>query len=311
MALDQEIRSGKYPNCITFAEKWQVSQKTIQRDIDFLRDQQGAPIEYDRDKKGFYYTDTHWFLPSISLSEGDLLALLMASKALESYRGTPVAKELERVFSKIAGLLPDTMSIQPELVFHRFTFTAPPSKPIDEAIWTTMVRALLHQHVVNIAYQSFEAKEKTQHIIEPYHIANLVGEWYIFAHCRSTGELAQFALPRISKAKLTEDHFSVPDDFDAKKMLSSTFGRFVLGTPQKVKLLFDKDIAPWVLERQWHPRQKAVKKKNGNIELSFEAAGLFEVFRWVMAWGRHCKVLAPKELRDMVLDEIRAMVSRK
>lgn len=310
MALDQEIRSGKHPNCLTFAEEWQVSQKTIQRDIDFLRDQQGAPIEYDREKKGFYYSDPNWFLPSLSLSEGDLLALLLASRALEAYRGTPVAKDLERVFNKIAGLLPDKMSVQPELVFHRFSFTSPASKPVDEKIWTLLVRGLLHQRAVNISYRSFETNEDKDRIIEPYHIANLSGEWYVFAHCRRSDKLVQFAIPRIAKASLTKDSFVVPDDFDAEKMLSATFGRFVLGTAEKVKLLFDKDIAPWVLERQWHPHQKVTKRKNGSVELSFEAAGLFEVFRWVFAWGHHCKVLAPKKLKDWVRDEVKAMAGR-
>ena len=63
LELDRRIRSKEYPNCLTFSEEYEVSQKTIQRDIDFLRDQLGAPIEYDRDRKGFYYTDQNWFLP--------------------------------------------------------------------------------------------------------------------------------------------------------------------------------------------------------------------------------------------------------
>ena len=43
LALDQQLRDGKHPNCLSFAGEWEVSQKTVQRDIDFLRDQLGAP----------------------------------------------------------------------------------------------------------------------------------------------------------------------------------------------------------------------------------------------------------------------------
>ena len=64
--LDRKIRDGGYPNCLTFAEVWGVSQKTVQRDIDFLRDQCGAPLAYDRDRKGFYYEDKSWWLPSVA-----------------------------------------------------------------------------------------------------------------------------------------------------------------------------------------------------------------------------------------------------
>ena len=310
MALDAEIRRSSHPNCLTFSMDWEVSQKTVQRDIDFLRDQLGAPIEYDRERKGFYYTDQNWFLPSLSLSEGDLLALLVGVKALEAYRGTPVARELEKVFHKLAELLPDKVSLRPELIFNRFSFTSPPSKPIDEKIWTILVRGLLHQRSVKITYRAMEAKETKERTIDPYHIANLSGEWYVFAWCHRSEQLLQFAIPRIQKAALTDATFVVPDDFDPKEMLSATFSRFTLAKPRKVRLLFDNEIAPWVLERQWQPKQQIRQRRSGVIELSFEAAGLLEVFRWVMAWGRHCTVLAPKELKDWVVKEARMMVAK-
>jgi Ankyrin repeats (3 copies) len=62
LALDRLIRSGKYPNALTFARKWEVSQKTVQRDIEFLRDMLGGPLEYDRVRKGYYYSDPQWDL---------------------------------------------------------------------------------------------------------------------------------------------------------------------------------------------------------------------------------------------------------
>ena len=38
MQVDQQIRQGKYPNCFTLAEDLGVSVKTIQRDLDYMRD---------------------------------------------------------------------------------------------------------------------------------------------------------------------------------------------------------------------------------------------------------------------------------
>ena len=256
LELDRSIRSGKYPNCLSFSAEYEVSQKTVQRDIDYLKYQLGAPLEYDRGKQGYYYTASSWFLPSLSLSEGDLLALLVGSKALEQYRGTPMAAELERVFGKLVEMLPDKISIRPELVFNRFSFTAPPTKPIDENIWTCLVRGLLTQTIVKMVYRSFEAATTKTLQLSPYHIANLQGEWYVFGFSDVHDELRQFALPRIEKATLTEKHFDLPEDFDPVKMLSKTFGRFVLGDKtHAVRLLFDKEIVPWILERQWHPKQ--------------------------------------------------------
>ena len=306
MELDRLIRAGRHPNCLTFAADWEVSQKTVQRDIDFMRDQLGAPIEYDRVRRGYFYSDPSWFLPSLSLSEGDLLALLVGSRALKAYRGTPVAKDLERVFLKLAALLPETVSLRPELMFSSFSFTSPPSKPVDEKVWTTVVRGLLHRRSLKVSYRAFEAEETRDREIDPYHVANLAGEWYVFARCGDAGVL-QFAIPRIMRASLLKRTFDVPDDFDAETLVSSAFGRFASGKPRRVRVLFDAEVAPWVLERQWSPTQTVKRKRDGSVELAFEAAGLFEVFRWGLAWGRHATVLAPGELKKWVADEVKAM----
>ena len=307
LELDRQIRAGDYPNCLKFSGEYEVSQKTIQRDIDFLRDQMNAPIEYDRERQGFYYKDTTWFLPALSLSEGDLFVLLVASKALEAYRGTPVAKELERVFTKITDLLPDKISLKPELVFSRFSFTSPPSKPVDEKIWTCVVRGLLHQQYVKMKYHAFEAKEAREQLLAPYHIANLQGEWYVLGSSDTHPGIRQFALARIKSAAICEKGFAFPEDFDAKKLVSRTFSRFVGTKSYAIRLLFDKEVAPWVSERIWHPNQKTSKRKNGGVELTFHAAGLFEIQRWILAWGSHVKVLEPLELKKTVAEEIKRM----
>jgi proteasome accessory factor B len=309
--VDQQIRKGEYPNCFSLAEDLEVSVKTAQRDLDYMRDRLNAPIEYDPLKKGYFYTSGNWFLPALSLSEGDLLAVLLASRVLEQYHGTPVARQLEAIFKKIAESLPEKISIQPELVFSRFSFSGPPAKPVDHEIWAVIVRGLLHQRSVQMKYRAMETDEAKERVIDPYHIANLQGEWYVFAHDHSADELRQFAIPRMQTAKVTDNRFEVPADFDPNRFLSVTFGRFAIGgsKPHEVKLLFDKGLTPWVIERQWSPQQSIKKRSNGQIELSFPAAGLYEVYRWVLAWGNGVRVLAPKELKDMVRDEIKALAA--
>jgi len=308
MELDRRIRAGKYPNCLTFAADWEVSQKTVQRDIDYLRDQCGAPIVYDRVEKGYYYEDETWMLPSVVLSEGELLALLLGSRVLEQYRGTPVAGELHRLFAKLTELLPDKISLRPELLFSRFSFTTPPAKPVDPAVWGTVVRGLLDQRTLKIRYRRFgeQTRQRKWSRINPLHIANLQGEWYVFAVHAGYDDVRQFALPRIEAAKMTDTRFDMPPDFDAEALLAGTFRRFAGdGKTHKVRLLFDREVAEWVTDRQWHPEQKLKRRRNGDIELSFPASGLFEVQRWVLSWGAWVRVLAPDALREALAEEIR------
>ena len=310
MELDRRIRDKKFPNCLTFSVDWGVSRKTVQRDMDFLRDQLGAPLDYDREKKGFFYADEHWFLPSVSLSEGELLATLLAARALEQYRGTPIAEDLERIAAKLSDLLPGKVEVRPEWIGARFTFAGPPAKPVVPEIWTTVLRGLLRQRTLEIVYRSAESTEDTRRKLDPYHLANLSGEWYVFGWCHRKEQIAQFALPRIRKARLLDTPFEIPADFDSERLLSTAFGRMASeGKAHEIRLLFSKDAAEAALERQWHRSQKVKRRASGEVEISFKAAGLEEVAHWVLAWGHYVRVLQPRELRKHIREEVRLMAA--
>jgi biotin operon repressor len=71
----------KFPNCRKLAHELEVSEKTIQRDIEFMRYQLGLPIEYDQLHFGFVYTEPVTSFPNIQVSEGEIVALFVAQKA--------------------------------------------------------------------------------------------------------------------------------------------------------------------------------------------------------------------------------------
>ena len=311
LELDAQIRSGRYPNCLTFAQEWEVSQKTVQRDIEFLRDSMNAPLAYDRAKKGYYYEDENWFLPSLALTEGELVALLLAAREAKQYSGSPIGPQLQTLMGKLAELLPEKISIAPELVYSRFSFVGPPFRQVPEGTWTVVVRGLLGQRVLEFNYRAFGAERARKWTFYPLHLANLQGEWYLFGTYKVGGDVLQLALTRMKEVRLGTARFTWPKGFDPEKVLSATFFRFAgMQKTHAVRLLFDASVAEWIAERTWHEGQKVKVRRGGHVELSFKAKGLFEVGRWVLSWGRNCTVLAPQELKDEVRGEIRAMARK-
>lgn len=57
--IHSKIKSGSYPNTRQLANNLEASVPTINRDIEYLRDSRGAPIEYDHQKRGYYYTEEY------------------------------------------------------------------------------------------------------------------------------------------------------------------------------------------------------------------------------------------------------------
>src|SRR5689334_2543797 len=104
-ALDRAIRAGRYPNASTLARELEVCPRTVQRDIDFLRDRLGAPLAFDARPNGYVYRDPTYRLPHLTLTEGELVALFLAERVLQQYRGAPYGPDLARAFRKVtAGL---------------------------------------------------------------------------------------------------------------------------------------------------------------------------------------------------------------
>jgi proteasome accessory factor B len=76
-----------------------------------------------------------------------------------------------------------------------------------------------------------------------------------------------------------------------------------------VRVRFDAFAARLVGERLWHSSQRIRDLGEGAIELSLELASLEEIERWILSWGKHARVLAPKELSSRIRDEASAIAS--
>ena len=87
LQLDALLRSNQRQTNNSLAEALEVSDRTIRNDIAFLRDRYHAPLDYKRNL-GWHYTDPDWRLPSISLSQGELFALILGARMLEAYGGS-------------------------------------------------------------------------------------------------------------------------------------------------------------------------------------------------------------------------------
>ncbi len=111
LRIHQHLIDEKYPNCSKLGKSLEVSSKTIQRDLDYMRDQLNLPIDYENSRHGYYYTEPVTHFPTIPTTEGELLALFVAQKALQQYRGTSFEKPLANAFEKLAQVMEDEVTV--------------------------------------------------------------------------------------------------------------------------------------------------------------------------------------------------------
>ena len=297
--IDRKIREQGYPNCSSLAEEWETSIKTIQRDLDYMRYELDAPIEYSAKKRGYFYIEEQYQLPAMNIRESDLFAIYLADKLLGQYEGTPIYDNLRSVFSKIEDSLPDKVSINSESDQSLFTVIPPFSTAILPEVMETVFKCLRSSTRLEIQYK-VPGGEPVWRQVDPYHGVRYEGDWYMIGHCHLRGEIRTFSLSRIADAKKKREKFVKPRDFDFRTFSGSHFGVHWGRDDINVKILFDKTASPYVKERQWHPSQGISENPDGSLVLSLTVNHLLELKRWILSWGEMAQVIEPPFLVNEV-----------
>lgn len=304
LLIDQEIRSGKTPNCRRLAEALEVNRRTILRDIDFMRYDLGAPVEYSAARRGYVYTEPNWSMPSLRITEGELFALMVAEKVLDAYAGTPWAERLQKVFDRMVAALPDRIEVEPRELLTRVTFGADAPAIVDPDILAALTAALRENRTVQMRYSPLGTDEVRQYVLDPYILRHARGAWYVAGRDHRTGHVPLFNLSRIRAVEPTAETFDFEAaGFDPAKYFGSTFGVYEAPQRHRVVIEFSGIAAQLVRERQWHASQKLKALPGDHLRFEAEVSHLDDVWPWVLSWGSMAKAIATIELVRIVADE--------
>jgi predicted DNA-binding transcriptional regulator YafY len=282
------------------AREFEISVRTAYRDLDFLRDVMGVPLDFDRQRGTFFLTEPITTLPLVPISRGELVALFFAEKVLQLYRGTPFEADLATAFRKIQELMPEHVSVSPETLDDFLSLDLGPVYTPDARIFADVLSALRLRRTALIRYRSLNSGRTTDRRVRPYHVFNHRGDWYLAALDKRRAAVRDFALHRIRRVTLTTESYAVPKDFDFRRYAAGAFAIEKGARPVQVAVRFAPRQARWIRDRRWHSTARIQDRLDGGCVLRFRAAGLDEVKRWVMQFGEQAEVLAPKNLRDDV-----------
>lgn len=298
--IHQALHAGGRPNANALAAELEVTTKTIYRDVEFMRDRLGLPIEFDKLRNGYYYTEEVGAFPTFQITEGELFALIVAEKALQQYRGTSFEKPLLSAIRKMEQALPDTISLNLADVEQTISFRTTAEPVLDLAVFDTLAKATAARRQLALDYRKPGQRAPDRRVVDPYHLANINGEWFLFAYDHGRKDVRTFAPARILSAKETGRSFPRPQKFSLEKRLRDSFGVHSAEGEFDVCIRFDASVADYIREKRWHASQKSTDLPDGGLELRMKLSSLAEVERWVLAWAGRAVAVAPRELVDAV-----------
>ena len=166
----------------------------------------------------------------------------------------------------------------------------------------TVVDAMQQNRVLLVDYKPFQS-EKFELYLQPYAMRVYNQRWYVVGRFKESGTIRNIALDRILRMEITDEEFSLPEDFNASDYYAHTVGIFVSEElkPQRVVLRTYGVSTEYMRTLPLHPSQREIAA-NGDEYSDFEYLLNLtpELTGKILSKGDWVEVLEPKALREEV-----------
>ncbi|MEO3690462.1 helix-turn-helix transcriptional regulator [Roseateles paludis] len=305
---------------VSFAEliaTLEVSPATLKRDLQYLRDRMGAPIEYDASSNGYRFGQ-QWRgaaheLPGVWFNEAELHALLTMQHMLASLDdGGVVGRHLQPMFDKITRMLGVDADEARELT-RRVKLIATARRRLQSDCFETVGSAVVQRKRLRIRYRKAGSKEAANRVSErevsPQRLVHHRNAWYLDAWCHASDGFRRFALDGIETAELLDQAAKPIALKTLEAELDRGYGIFAGGTPQQAELLFSAEAAAYVAREEWHPAQTTEALPDGRLRLSLPYVDDRELLMDLLRHAGQVEVLAPAALRKAFAQRLRTAVA--
>ncbi len=267
------------------AEKFEVSERTILRDIDTLN-RAGIPIITTQGSGGGIAVSDNYKIDKTLLSSEDLQSILSGLRGLDSISDTNKYKLL---IDKLSADTSDTLNIDSHII-------------IDLSMWDKSAFAdkihLIKNAIENrmkISFRYFSPNGESERVIEPYHIVFQWSSWYVWGYCINRGDYRMFKLSRMTELECTNEHCenrTVPE-YTCDKL------RHTKGEIKSI-VKFDDSVKWRIIDEFGADFLKY--NENGEIEITFTWSDVPSFYRYILTFGDMAEIISPPEYRREFLE---------
>lgn len=302
LAIHRVLKSARNPVPLArLLDETGASRATVYRDIAFLRDALGAPVEADGDARISYHADEadRFELPGLWLSPDELHALLATHQLLARTGPDVLGSALAPLKGRIDSLLAQQAGGK-RWPLERVRVIATGTRRLDEHAFRTVATAVLERKRLNFDYRARSTDAASKRSVSPQRLTHYRDNWYLDAFDHEREALRSFAVDRISAAQMRDANaHDVPDD-ELNQQLASSYGIFS-GTPKAIATVwFTAKAARWVADEHWHSKQQGRFLPDGRYELKLPYSNARELLMDVLRYGADAEVVAPPALRAQI-----------
>ena len=274
------------------AEQFEVSRRTIQRDIESLC-RAGIPIATAQGAGGGISIMEGYRVDRTVLTAPEMQAILAGLRSLDSVSGTRRYAQLMDKLSAGAGrLVPGGAHMLIDLSSWYKTSLPPKIELIQSAI---------EQHRT-ICFRYFSPKEESVRMVEPYYLVFHWSTWYVWGWCRMRENFRLFKLNRMTELATGEPFELRPaplPDLEPERVFPARY---------QVTVLFDP-ACRWRLVEEYGA-DRFTMEPDGRLRFTGGFPDADSVLSWVLTFEDKAELLEPEELRKQ-LKELTETLARR
>jgi proteasome accessory factor C len=306
--LNRILQAARYPvSRQRIQAELGCSRATVRRIIEDMRLYLNAPVVYDPERNGYLYDrsgGTMYELPGLWFNASELHALLSAQQLLAEVQPgllDPVLKPLQKRIGALLAL----QQVGSEGLSRRVRVLQAGARQGGDA-FPTVAGALAQRRQLRLRYFNRGDDTHNDRVVSPQRLIYYRDNWYLDAWCHLRVGLRTFALDAIEQAQALETDALEVAEADLDSHYAASYGIFA-GVPDRVAVLrFDARRARWVAKERWHRDQEGVSLPDGRYELRVPYSNTPEILMDILKYGPDVEVVAPEELRVLVIERLRA-----
>jgi predicted DNA-binding transcriptional regulator YafY len=254
-----------------------ISKRTLQRDIEQIRVEFGMEIRYDRSRNGYFIDIEESFEPDSFLR---FLEIVNTAELLtESLRESK--DSLRFISLESSGNLKGVENLKP-LLF-----------------------AIRNCRIVVFIHENFDSGKQQQYTLRPYLLKEYQNRWYLIGTLGGTGKFRTFGIDRILNLELRDETFKRESGVDPVDLFENTIGlTYSQHEPVEVVLAFTPLQARYVMTLPPHQSQKVIGENEKEVLFSLRVVPNYEFMQRILMYGNTVKVMQPEWLVDDIRESL-------
>lgn len=274
----EQVKGDRYPSfsdlkeCLA-QEGFEISDRTIQRDIEQIRIEFGVEISYDRYRNG-YYID---FEKSINLASFIRFLELVNTANIITESLHDSKKTLEYISFDSEGGLIGIDNLKP------------------------LLKAARENIVVTFDHISFQQNTVKPYKIQPYLLKEYQNRWYVFGIVEGLNQFRTFGIERIKNLKLTSEKFERDEKVNPVEKFKNTIGLvYSNNTLQRVVLSFTPQQGNYIKTLPLHSSQQVLIDNDKETRISIDVIPNYELTQQILKHGDRVRVIKPEWLKNEI-----------